>query len=188
VTEDEAYSRLIGYLNSVNALAADLGNTGVLEAIDRAYQAKPRPRGSYATVSLLSERDLEEIECNTYRDAMIGGEARGVRQKFRAHEMLFRIDIYATFATDAGRTLTTALRAEEAALFMAPLVVRKVYPALTTTPMHAQQNWEGRANVDVAIGGVVSASVPTDFIEHGAVDVLSVRPDGLPGFDRRETY
>lgn len=188
MTEDEAYSGLIGYLNSVNALAADLGNVGALAAIDRAYQAKPRPLGSYATVSLLSERDLEEIECNTYGDAVIGGVARGVRQKYRAHEWLFRLDIYGTFATDAARTFTTALRAEEAALFMAPAIVRRVYPAITTSPMHSQQSWEGRANVDVAIGGVVSASVPTDFIEHGSVDVHSARPDGMPGFDQRETY
>lgn len=188
MTEDAIYSGLIRYLNSVNALAKDLGNAEALGAIDRAYQAKPRPKGSYATVSLLSERDLEEIECDTFRDAVIGGEARGVREKHRAHEWLFRIDIYGTYATDAARTFTTALRAEEATLFMAPAVVRRVYPAITTSPMHSQQAWEGRANVDVAIGGVVSASVPTDFIEHGAVDAHSVRPTGLPGFDRRQNF
>jgi len=139
-------------------------------------------------VNLQSERDLEEIDCNTYRDAQIAGEARGVREKYRAHEWLFRIEIYASFATDAARTFTTALRSEEASLFMAPLVIRRVYPAITATAQRSEQEWEGRANVDVAIGGVVSAAVPTDFIEHGAVDVHAARPAGLPGFDRRQTY
>lgn len=188
MTEDAAYNSLIGFLNSLNSLASELGNAGGLAAIDRAYPEKPRPVGPYATVGLQSERDLEEIECDAFRDAMIAGEARGVRTKSRAHEWLFRIDIYANFATDAARTFTTALRSEEASLFLAPLVVRRVYPAITATAQRSEQKWEGRANVDVAIGGVVSASVPTDFIERGAVDVHSARPDSLPGFDRHETY
>lgn len=188
MTEDEAYSALISFLSSLNDVASELGNAGHLEDIDRAYASKPRPPGPYATVSLQSERDLGEIDCDTYRDATIAGEARGVRTKHRAHEWLFRVDIYASFATDAARTFTTALRSEEASLFMAPATVRRVYDNITATADRSQQGWEGRANVDVAIGGVVSAAVPTDFIEHGAVDVRSVRPDGLPGFDRRQTF
>jgi hypothetical protein len=188
VTEDEAYSGLIRFLEGVNTLSTDLGNAGALNAIDRAYLSKPRPNGSYATVNLLSERDLEEIECDAFRDAVIAGEARGVRTKYRAHEWLFRIDIYARFASDAARTFTTALRSEEASLFLAPAIVRRVYPNITATAQRFEQTWEGRANVDVAIGGVVSASVATDFIESGAVNVHAARPVGLPGFDRRQTY
>lgn len=169
MTEAEIYDRVVAFLTGVNANAALITpGHDTLGRIIRANPNAPRPTGDYAALNLLSHIDVGEADCDIYRQVMIAGVNRAVHDKVRGIEWLFRLEVYATYATDAARLFQVALQSEYTNVLLAPLVVRRV-DGVTRAPELIQQRWEGRANLDFAIGGIVIESTLTEFIETGAV-------------------
>lgn len=170
MTEAEVYDRIVAFLVKVNADAALITpGRDILGRIIRANPNAPRPTGDYAALNLLSLIDVGEADCDLYREVTIAATPRAVHDKVRAVEWLFRLEVYATYATDAARLFGIAFRSDYSNVLLAPLTVRRV-DDVTRAPELIQQRWEGRANLDFAIGGIVVESTLTEFIESGGVE------------------
>lgn len=170
MTEAEVYDKVVAFLVEVNDEAALITpGHDKLTRIVQAHQNGPRITGDYASLNLLSHRDLREVDCDVYREQQIGGVPRAIHGKVRGIEWLFRVEIYATRATDAARWFQVALRSEYSDVRLSPLVIRRV-DDVTRAPELIQQRWEGRANLDFSVAGVVVESTLTEFIERGAVE------------------
>lgn len=133
-----------------------------------AHQENPRPSGAYATVQFISDQDLTELDDEKYSIETIAGEPRPVMCKLRGVEWLFRVTVFAPRPIDWCRLFSSGLRSGEAGVWMAPLVVRDVRQ-IERNPMLVQQDWEGRAQFDVALGAVASEPLLVDVIETGEV-------------------
>lgn len=182
MTEAEVFDRVILFLKDVNTNAKLINPAypGLVD-IQKAYEDKPRPLGAYAAVNLLSHVDLEEVDCNVFREIEIANEQRGVHGKVRAVEWLIRLEVYATFATDFIRLVQAALRSDYTVTLLHPLVVRRIYTA-TRSPIQVQQAWEGRANFDFRVAAPVLEETLTEFIESGDVGFEGQRV-GAPVFE-----
>ncbi|KRE07454.1 hypothetical protein ASE63_22405 [Bosea sp. Root381] len=167
--EDEAYRSLWSYLKRVddNASLIDPSRTKLVEIIwDN--QGAPRPKGPYAMIQFLTDRDTGEIDGECYEERDIDGEGRIVLSKHRGVELLFRIHVYAPRPVVFAGLLAAGLRSGEASVWMAPFVVREVGEA-TREPEMIQQTPEGRAQFDVTLGAIATDQLLVDVIETGAV-------------------
>lgn len=173
MTEVEAFKALRRYLVKLATEAVIIDpNREALTDVIRDAQEAPRPGAAYAMVKFLAERDLEEIDDEAYSEITVGegddAEQRVVMCKSRGVEWLFRVNVYAQAPVDWSRLFTLGLRSAEAAVWMAPLVVRDVRK-IDREPALIQQDWEGRAMFDVTLGAVVSEPLLIDVVESGEV-------------------
>lgn len=169
MTEDGVFNRLQALLSRVDAEAAILDPAHVrLSHVIRAHQNGPRPVGPYASLNMLADDDLGEVHCLTYADREIGEEERVVQTVARAHAWLVRIEVYASAPTDYLRLFAAALHGAAHAIDLAPLVVRRVRD-ITRAPELVQERWEGRAFLDVELGGIAANGLLIDVIESGTI-------------------
>lgn len=167
--EDEAYRSLRSYLKRIDDNASLIAPTREkLVEIIRDNQNAPRPKGPYAMIQFLTDRDTGEIDGECYEDRQIGGEDRVVLSKHRGVELLFRVHVYAPRPVDYAGLLLAGLRSGEAAVWMAPFLVREVGEA-TRAPEMVQQTPEGRAQFDVTVGTIATDQLLVDVIETGQV-------------------
>jgi hypothetical protein len=184
MTEEEVYDKVMLYLDTINNDAAIINPAyDKIGKIIRAHQNAPRPVGDYAALNLLSHIDLAEVNCDIYRDQVIGGANRVVFSKARGIEWLFRVEVYASRPTDVARLFQTALRSDYTSLLLSPLVVRMV-DDVTRTPEMIQQRWEGRANLDFSVAGVVTESLLIDHISEGKLTANATDYSRLVNFQR----
>ncbi|HEV7258937.1 MAG TPA: hypothetical protein VGN82_14245 [Bosea sp. (in: a-proteobacteria)] len=167
--EDEAYRSLWHYLKRVddNASLIDPTREKLVEIV-RDNQSAPRPKGPYAMIQFVTDRDTGEIDGECYEDRDIGGEDRVVLSKHRGVELLIRVHVYSPRPVDHAGLLQAGLRSGEAAVWMAPFVIREVGQA-TRAPEMIQQSPEGRAFFDVTIGAIATNQLLVDVIETGEV-------------------
>lgn len=167
--EDAAYRSLWSYLKRVDDNASLIDPTREkLAEIIRDNQNAPRPKGPYAMIQFLTDRDTGEIDGECYEDRDIGGEDRVVLSKHRGVELLFRVHVYAPRPVDHAGLLLAGLRSGEASVWMAPFVIRDVGEA-TRAPELIQQTPEGRAQFDVTVGAIATNQLLVDVIETGEV-------------------
>lgn len=169
MTEDDAFDLLRAYLVKVAADAVLIAPAReVLVDVIRDAQGAPRPVGAYAMIDFITDRDLDEVDGESFGDVNIGGDDRVVMCKARGVEWLFQVNIFAKRPMDWARLFRAGLRAGEASVWMAPLVVRDVRE-IKRAPELIQQEWEGRAAFEVSLGAVVSEQLLVDVIERGTV-------------------
>jgi hypothetical protein len=169
MTEDAASKTLCRYLAKLAADAVLIDPTHeVLVEIRKDHQEAPRPVGPYAVVEFITDRDIAEVNGERYRDATISGEPRVVMCKDRGVEWLFRVNVYASRPLDWTRLFRSGLQIGDASVWMAPLVIREVGEA-KRAPELIQQDWEGRAMVEVTLGAVATEQLLVDVIETGEV-------------------
>lgn len=170
MTEDEASRTLCRYLAKLagDAVLIDPDHE-VLVEVRKDHQEAPRPKGPYAVVEFVTDRDIEEVNGERYQDAVISGEPRVVMCKDRGVEWLFRVNVYASRPLDWTRLFRSGLQIGDASVWMAPLVIRAVGEA-KRAPELIQQDWEGRAMLDVTLGAVATEQLLVDVIETGAIE------------------
>lgn len=167
--EDEAYRSLRSYLKRVddNASLIEPPREKLVDII-RDHQGAARPKGPYAMIQFLTDRDTGEVDGECFEDRDIGGESRVVLSKHRGVELLFRVHVYAPRPVNHAGLLAAGLRVGEASVWMAPFVVRDVGDA-TRAPEIVQQTPEGRAQFDVTLGTIATDQLLVDVIETGQV-------------------
>lgn len=169
MTEEEASDTLRAYLVKLAADAILINPAReVLANIIHDAPEAPRPVGPYAMIEFITDRDLAELDDEIYQDVTLGGESRVVMCKSRGVEWLFRVNVYASRPIDWCRLFAAGLRSAEAAVWMAPLVVRDVRD-IKRAPQLIQQDWEGRAMFEVALGAVATEPLLVDVIETGEI-------------------
>lgn len=167
--EDGAFDRLRAHLVKLAADAVLIDpSREVLVDVIRDHPGAPRPVGPYAMIEFITDRDLAEFDDETYQDVTLGGESRVVMCKSRGVEWLFRVNVYASRPVDWCRLFAAGLRSAEAAVWMAPLVVRDVRD-IKRAPQLVQQEWEGRAMFEVSLGAVATEPLLVDVIETGEI-------------------
>jgi len=167
--EDEAYRSLRSYLKRIDDNATLITpSREKLTDVVRDNQGGPRPGGPYVMIQFLTDRDTGEIDGECYEDRTIGGEDRVVLSKHRGVELLFRVHVYAPRPLNYTTLLAAGLRSGEAAVWMAPFVVRDVGEA-TRAPEMIQQTPEGRAQFDVTLGAIATEQLLVDVIETGQI-------------------
>ena len=73
-TTDAIYDRLYDFIVAVDANQKLIDPDHLaLSDVRRAWQDAPRPKGPYAVMQLLSERDLNETECYAYDEIAYPG-------------------------------------------------------------------------------------------------------------------
>ena len=167
--EDGASDRLRAYLVKLaaDALLIEPTHERLADIVHDAQEA-PRPVGPYAMIEFIADRDLSEVDGERYREEEIAGEDRVILCKSRGVEWLFRVNVYASRPVDWCRLFSAGLRSAEAPVWMAPLVVRDVRE-IKRAPALVQQDWEGRAMFEVALGAVATDQLLVDVIETGEI-------------------
>lgn len=173
MTEDEGSKALCRFLAKLAADAVLINPAHeVLVEIRKGHQEAPRPTGPYAMVEFVTDRDLDELDDEAYSDLTIGSGPSAVERvlmcKSRGVEWLFRVHVYASRPMDWAKLFRAGLRSAEASVWMAPLVVRDVRE-IKRSPELVQQDWEGRAMFEVALGAVTTDQLLVDVIETGEV-------------------
>lgn len=171
--EDGAYDALEAFLRKLAADAILIDPARApLAVVIRDAQGAPRPRGAYAMIEFIADRDLEEFSDETYGEISVGSgpsaEERVLMCKSRGVEWLFRVNVCAPRPIDWARLFASGLRSAESSVWMAPLVVRDVRD-IKRAPELIQQRWEGRAMFEVALGAVASEPLLIDVVETGEV-------------------
>lgn len=173
MTEAEGYSALFAFLTKLadDAILIEPARPALGPVIfDR--QESPRPVGPYAMIEFVTDRDLDELDDEAYSDITIGSGPGAVERvvmcKSRGVEWLFRVHVYASRPMDWAKLFRAGLRSAEASVWMAPLVVRDVRE-IKRSPELIQQDWEGRAMFEVALGAVTTDQLLVDVIETGEV-------------------
>jgi hypothetical protein len=173
MTEDDASKTLCDFLEKLAADAILINPAReVLGEIIKDHPGAPRPSGQYCMVEFITDRDLDEFNDERFSDITVGtgpaAEDRVVMCKSRGVEWLFRVNLYASRPMDWARLFAAGLRSAEACVWMAPLVVRDVRD-IKRAPELIQQEWEGRAMFEVALGAVATEPLLVDVIEQGTV-------------------
>jgi hypothetical protein len=170
MTEDGASKTLCDFLEKLAADAAliDPARTA-LGPVIKDRPGAPRPAsGDYVMVEFITDRDLDELDDESYDEITIGAIDRVVMCKSRGVEWLFRVNVYASRPMNWAKLFRAGLRSAEASVWMAPLVVRDVRE-IKRAPELIQQTWEGRAMFEVSLGAVATESLLVDVIETGTV-------------------
>lgn len=175
MTEDDAYHSLRDFLVKLAADAVSIDPAHeVLTDVVRDAQSGPRPDGPHAMIEFIADRDIDEVNDETYQEDEItvgagpSAQSRVVMCKSRGVEWLFRINAYASRPMDWARLFRAGLRSHEASVWMAPLVVRDVRD-IKREPELVQQTWEGRAMFEVVLGAVATEKLLVDVIETGEI-------------------
>lgn len=173
MTEDEASKTLCRFLAKLAADAVLIDPAHeVLVEVRKDHQEAPRPVGPYAMVEFITDRDLDELDDEAYSDITVGTGPGAVDRvlmcKSRGVEWLFRVHAYARRPMDWAKLFRAGLRSAEASVWMAPLVVRDVRE-IKRAPELIQQDWEGRAMFEVALGAVATDRLLVDVIETGEI-------------------
>lgn len=169
MTEDGASDTLCDFLEKLAADAILIDPArAALGPVIKDRPGAPRPTGAYVMVEFITDRDVDELDDESYDEVTIGSEERVVMCKSRGVELLFRVNVYAQRPMDWAKLFRAGLRSAEAAVWMAPLVVRDVRD-IKRAPELVQQQWEGRAMFEVALGAVATESLLVDVIETGTV-------------------
>lgn len=185
MTEDEAFDRLREFIVAIDAEAHVLNPTHV-SLVDVLLQPTGGTRlvGPYAGITALGTRDTGEGEQICYGTATVDGVERVTELHTRPVEHGFRIDVYASRATDYLRLIRAALLSSRGRLDFLPGVVRDVSPA-TAGPALNEGKWEGRANLTVTIGALATETILIDVIESGTIAFES---EGIPSIANTIDY
>lgn len=183
--EDAAYNSLRSFLSKVDSDATLLSpQRGKLSDVIRDNQGGPRPKGPYAMIEFLTDRDVGEVDGECYAEQKIANEDRVVLSKRRAVELLFRVHLFAPRPLDFASLLLAGLRTGEPSVWMAPFVIRDLGEA-TRAPEMIQQKAEGRAHFDVTLGAIATDKLLVDVIETGDI---ALRGQGGAQIDRNIHY
>jgi hypothetical protein len=169
VEENELLDRLRNYLITIDqeAMLIDPSHER-LSDVRRANQTGPSPRGPYAVVYLLADKDSRDLDCETYEERTIAGVPRIVATKHRGKIWLFRIEVWASDSFHRAQYLCSSFRSNSVNNDLMPLVRRRVGDP-ERVPDLRRQTWEGRSQFEVELGGVRTDSFIIDVIESGSI-------------------
>lgn len=165
MTEDEIFDRLQTFFKAVNddQHIIDAAYVPLGFVVDD-HQNAPRSIGPYAMLTGQGWRDAAEADHYGYAD--IGD--RVVEGRTRCFEYLFRLDFFASRATDYAKLFQMALRSSRAQTELAPFALRRV-DKTASSPELIGGRWEGRAALNVELAALASEKVLIDVIDQGRV-------------------
>ncbi|TQI72910.1 hypothetical protein FHT98_0630 [Bosea sp. AK1] len=170
-TTDAIYDRLYDFIVAVDTDQKLIDPAHLaLSDVRRAWQDASRPKGPYAVMQLLSERDLNETECYAYDEIAYPGAGldRVVETSTRARGFLIDVEIYAENALDRARSICSAMNRPAASIGLLPWIVAEMKEP-RFIPALDQQRWQGKAVFTFEMRGLVATKTIIDVID--GVDV-----------------
>lgn len=161
MSEDDLYSRLIGWLRLRSGLSV----------IIRDRLGQPRPSGVYGMVNLIRGEALNGPSEIEYTDnplftplALSTSPEPHFQVPVVAWEWTFSFNVYAPSAVDYIRKVANAAMINIGLEPLLPLTVNRV-SAIRRIPELINQVWEDRCQIDLFIHGLARDGVSVDVIE-----------------------
>lgn len=179
MTEDEAFDAIRAFMVAVNNERRHFDALYTpLEAINKAYQNGPTPKGPFGLITYLGDIDNGEADHFCYGEAVILERSRqatdpdlqdapvATESRTRSVVMKFRFDFYASRAGNYAQIFLAAFRSSRAQADLPGMMPRE-FRNVTSQPELIGQKWEGRAHFEIEFVTLNSDPVAIDSVNSG---------------------
>ena len=144
------------------------------------HPGAPRPVGPYVMLNVIGSGPDQPGAYDIEFEEIEGATAEPVAEK-PALTWVWTVSVNA-YASDAGdrlRRLTSWIASPSALLRISPLTFGLVSP-IRRLPELIDGRWEGRAQMDITVRGLVTEPVPIDVVEEASVALGMARNVAVP--------